>query len=676
MVAIVPPAGWDAGLSTGRNPDPQREANLPAAKEPVLAISTSAITIVPSDFLVDLPLEPAPVTTPAEEPTTVDAEMAPGGVSSVAWWLAGGAAAVLVASVTFVLWPNAPEPIAVPAATIVAKPVAPAVTESTESKQDANPGVAAMSGSTDAAAATTAAADQKSAPVTEKKSTPSVVPPTVAVPPVAQGSSPASSASVAQAPAAKPAPSPTLESPSPVTASAAKPAASMERPDAPSTVASAGGSSHVLRFDPLDFDPEHLSLSTSPKAAESDAQSMAVAGSIAADAAPAPAAAAIEKAADPLPMMNQAIQVRRGPAIPPATQPLDTAQRLATTVRSLQLSDAPLAKFVGTMSELAGTPITLNPRVLALNGQSARTTVSVNIADLPIDQVLRDVLAEKRLELDESRGQLSVTLAGAAEQLSVDFDVKDLFREGDASPIAKLIEQFVVPRSWKAGGGKGTIKVDGGVLHIDQTLSVRREALIFCERLRLARGRSLRSKYPAELLTLESPYFKLAPKLQQPTTFTYLPWMRLADFARELQELAGFTILVDWAALADVNLEPSSPLACSVNNRPWGEALDGVLEPLGLAWWAVDGQTLQITSRDAVGRIECVEFYAIPKAQLAAGAAFADSLKKAIAERPNKAVASDEMRMQVDEPSGRLIVRASPEVHRFLNEHLNLAQKP
>lgn len=377
-----------------------------------------------------------------------------------------------------------------------------------------------------------------------------------------------------------------------------------------------------------------------------------------------------------MPVANAAIQVWRGPAIPPITQPLNPSQRLAAKVKTLQFNDLALTKFLDTLGELAGTAITLDPRVLELNGQSPRTTLSVNVADLPIEQALREKLTENRLELDESHGRLGVALAGAAEQRSVDFDVKDLVSEGDASSIAKLIEQFVAPRSWKATGGKGTIAVDGGVLHIDQMLSVRREALVFCERLRLARSRSLRSKYPAELLTVDSPYAKLSAKLQQSTTFTYLPWIRLADFARELQDLTGLTIFVDWAALADVNLEPSSPLACSVNNRPWSEALDGVLEPLGLTWWAVDGQTLQITSRDAIARVERVEFYAIPKAQLAASAAFADSLKKAIAERPNKADRPDGVRMQVDEPSGRLIVRASPDVHRFLVEHLKSAQKP
>lgn len=668
MVAIVPPAGWDTGGSPVPKSIPKVQAALPANAEPALTVSTSASTIVPADFVIDVPPEPTPVLVRAEETLPAEAEAAASGGWSVAWWLAGGAAALVVAGATFVLWPSSQKQPATPTTTVVAKPVLPAVPEPTETNSGAKLAAPVTPESNNASLPKTAAADPEPEPAAEKVPI-AAGPPAAAMPTIDK--TPTAATTTPPVAPVKQANLPVAATPPSSAVAAAKPAAPVERPDAPSTTASAGGSNHVLKFDPLDFDPEHLSLSTPQNTGTNAGPSADSAGSVPADGPPGVASQAAPGEPTPivdapLSVVNAAIQMRRGPEAPAETQSLDPTQRLAAKIRSLQLSDVHLAKFVDTLAELAGMPITLDPRVLELNGQTPRTTVSVNVTEVPIEQVLRDALTEKRLELDESNGRLSVALAGAAEQRSVDFDVKDLVGEGDASSIAKLIEQFVAPRSWKAGGGKGMIAVDGGVLHIDQSLLVRREALIFCERLRLARGLSLRSKYPAELLTLDSPYAKLSAKLQQPTTFTYLPWMRLADFARELQELSGLTIVVDWTALADVNLEPSSPLSCSVNNRPWGEALDGMLEPLGLAWRPVDSQTLQVTSLDAVGRIERVEFYVIPKAQLSASAAFVDSLKKAVAERPNKTDQAGILRMQVDEPSGRLIVRASPEVHRFL----------
>ena len=105
-------------------------------------------------------------------------------------------------------------------------------------------------------------------------------------------------------------------------------------------------------------------------------------------------------------------------------------------------------------------------------------------------------------KLVERDGHVGIALANGDERRAVDFDVKDLVPAMRMpAAIAKLLEQFVAPSTWKANGGKGTIEVDGGTLHIDQSLAVRREALIFCERLRAARGLALRSKYPPTLLS-------------------------------------------------------------------------------------------------------------------------------------------------------------------------------
>ena len=37
-----------------------------------------------------------------------------------------------------------------------------------------------------------------------------------------------------------------------------------------------------------------------------------------------------------------------------------------------------------------------------------------------------------------------------------------------------------------------------------------------------------------------------------------------------------------------------------------------MLEPLGLGWWAVNGETIQITSLPALEKIQRVEFYQVP----------------------------------------------------------------
>ena len=272
----------------------------------------------------------------------------------------------------------------------------------------------------------------------------------------------------------------------------------------------------------------------------------------------------------------------------------------------------PLVRFIETMSGVAGTGITLDPLALEQVGISPQATVSVNAQDAPLQSILHDALAQRRLDIAEQGGQLRVVLPKADEPHAIDYDVKDLAAGTDAAAVGQLIEHFVAPATWKSAGGKGTLQANGTTLHIEQSDAVRRQVVIFCERLRLARGLAIQSKYPAALLSVESPYQRLSAKLSEPTTFTFLPWTRLDDVVRNWQELSGLMVLVDWGALAEAELGPSSPVACSANDRTWQESLDGVLEPLGLGWWAVNGETIQITSLAALEKIQRIEFYQVP----------------------------------------------------------------
>jgi hypothetical protein len=265
-----------------------------------------------------------------------------------------------------------------------------------------------------------------------------------------------------------------------------------------------------------------------------------------------------------------------------------------------------------------------------------------------------------------------LALAGGELRRSVDYDVHDLIGPDGAAPLADLIERFVSGTTSNEGG-TGTIRVEGTKLRIDNTQNFRHQALIFCERLRLARGLAVRSRYPAELLSIESPYTKLAPKLQQRATFTFLPWTRLADVLRYWQEQVGVTMVADWAAVADAELGPSAPIACSAIDRTWEEALDGILEPLGLAWWAVNGEMIQITSREALDGLQRVEFYTVSKSlrdQLARGTSLLAAVAADAGAGDPGGASSDATQFEIDEPSGRLVVLAPPTVHRYLSQQL------
>jgi hypothetical protein len=120
---------------------------------------------------------------------------------------------------------------------------------------------------------------------------------------------------------------------------------------------------------------------------------------------------------------------------------------------------------------------------------------------------------------------------------------------------------------------------------------------------------------------------------------------------------------VDWSALAAAEFDRSSPIACSVIGRPWQAAFDGILEPLNLAWWAVDGETIQITTPEALAEIQRVEFYMVPESlrdQLASGESFAELSTTS---------------WELDGLSGRLMVLAPPTAHRALSQRFAGAGK-
>jgi len=378
-------------------------------------------------------------------------------------------------------------------------------------------------------------------------------------------------------------------------------------------------------------------------------------------------------AGEPTPphIVNNGVTVRRGP--PGNASQHTAAQVLAARVKSFQVAEMPLTRFIDTMSGVAGVGITLDPLALEQVGISAEATVSVNARDAPLQSILHEALAQRRLDIAELGGQLRVVLPKADEPHTIDYDVKDLAAGADAAAVGQLIEHFVAPATWKSAGGKGTLQTNGTTLHIEQSDAVRRQVVVFCERLRLARGLAIQSKYPAALLSVESPYHHLSAKLNEHTTFTFLPWTRLDDVARNWQELSGIRVVVDWGALAEAELGPSSPVTCSVLDRSWQESLDGVLEPLGLSWWAVVGGTIQITSVAALERIQRVEFYQVPAKLLttfASNQALVDSLQKELAEASGKLVKPLQAHIEVDGPSGRLIVLATPTAHRHLSQRL------
>jgi hypothetical protein len=428
----------------------------------------------------------------------------------------------------------------------------------------------------------------------------------------------------------------------------------------------------VLKFDPLDFDPSRISLGTGPASTNSQAQTSIADEQSDEEDSPLASEEPEAEALDVLqpPAENSSVTVRLGPVVAGVAGPRNTAESLALGIDAFAATEMPLERFVALVSDMSGVPITLDPTACELSGVSLRKAVTVNAANVTLGQLLSDTLVKHRLQIAEVAGQVRIALAGGDERSAKTHDVADLLesRAADARSVAAIIERFVAPASWQAGGGTGTMQIDGGKLRIEQSKAVHHEIVVFCERLRLARGLPQRTRYPASRLAIDSPYRAVDDKLSERATFTLLPWTNLADVVGHWEEQLDMTILVDWSSLADADLAPSTPIACSAIDRTWNEALHEILEPLGLTWWAVDQETIQITTPEALAGIQRTEFYVVPKAfreQRATSESLVDTIKKELHEHLGNDHVTVEL-LETTSNAARLVVRGSARVHRYL----------
>jgi hypothetical protein len=101
-----------------------------------------------------------------------------------------------------------------------------------------------------------------------------------------------------------------------------------------------------------------------------------------------------------------------------------------------------------------------------------------------------------------------------------------------------------------------------------------------------------------------------------------------------------------------------------------------VLEPLGLAWWAIDSETIQITSREKLAGMSRLEFHAVPKAfcdQFASPSAMVESLRGELSKSTQgEGSSTPQAELAVDPVSGRLIVLANAGGQRFLTQRLKV----
>jgi hypothetical protein len=305
---------------------------------------------------------------------------------------------------------------------------------------------------------------------------------------------------------------------------------------------------------------------------------------------------------------------------PPAA--VDVAARLADPLRGIDLNDIPLARALETLEAISTVPITLDPDALRHLGATPRDHVTLKLDSATVEQVLRAVAAQRGLTVAIDNDQVIVTTPTDVRETlkKIRYTVSDLTGDDNkaAAEFALLVKSLVAPESWQAAGGRGTITPDKGAIVVSQTGNVHRRILVFCEKLRNARHKPLRSRDAPEQFALTTRTAQARKMLDKPVTVNFHEPTPLAKILAFLAQATGSDVLIDHAALAAIETSDRVETSLTVQEKPLEATLADLLRPLGLTSRVVSPSTIQVTAKeDAEERLE-LEFYPVgPQAKAA-----------------------------------------------------------
>jgi hypothetical protein len=358
-----------------------------------------------------------------------------------------------------------------------------------------------------------------------------------------------------------------------------------------------------------------------------------------------------------------------------APEPFDLDQRLGVVLPDVELKEMPLARALALAATLGNVPLTIDPDALRLTGVSPRDPVSLHLRGSSVQQLFEAVAEKRGLGVDTEADQVTVALSTEdREKLRpVRYKVNDLCADEKLlGALAALIQKVIAPTTWQDGGGDGTIKTENDALLVTQSGAVHHEVLIFCEKLRLARGLPLRSKFPPSRFALPARLAQAKSLLGHKVSANFHEPAPLAQILGELAGQADADLLIDRRALAEDGMSDATEVAYTVADKPLGASLGELLHSLKLDFRPIDATTIQVSTPRALQACRELEFY--PVGQLLGkdgdAAKLIGRIKREVAPDSWK-TAGRTVAIEYDAPSQTLIVRQSPAVQASLEWFLS-----
>jgi hypothetical protein len=170
---------------------------------------------------------------------------------------------------------------------------------------------------------------------------------------------------------------------------------------------------------------------------------------------------------------------------------------------------------------------------------------------------------------------------------------------------------MIEPDSWDSQGGPGVLQAELPDLLIQHQDTVLLRVLLFCERLRVARGLSTRTKLDPELIRLDFRFQRIQPLLEKPIRIRYDEPVLMLQVLQQVTRETDLQFLIDWQALAQMGWTPAAEAVLVADGAPLGEALRDMLQPMELTYRVIDANTVQITSLPADKNRWDIEFHSL-----------------------------------------------------------------
>ncbi len=359
----------------------------------------------------------------------------------------------------------------------------------------------------------------------------------------------------------------------------------------------------------------------------------------------------------------------------PSREIADIRAGLAEKIPGLQFRKTPLARAVGVTGAIGNLSVTLDPDAMQRLGVGLYAPITLDLSETTVQEALEQIAKSQRLAvvIDQDQVLLTDPPEDRQQMRRQRYTVSDL-TGGDltaAASLVSLIEELVMPDTWQSHGGRGTIEPIGKALDIEQTGVVHYGVLVFCEKLRRARGLPLRSRVDARRFELTTRFGRAKENLGQPVSVTFPQPTALIEVLGYLGEVTEVDILVDRRTMADVGLSDRLDARLSVREQPFEAALQTLLQPLDLGYRIIDATTLQVTTRKAVAARPGIEFYPVagrPR-QGEEAAALIERIKSSIAPTSWSDAGGPGV-ILFDKPSGHLIVLQSQPVQTAIERLL------